>query len=334
LAFLLRFGGMALPQSVIIDMPWHMKWLRTLLAGDWQSLYFPGGLSAVPREWGMELLIPKSPLFYVAFAPLDLLPFDLATSTRWLICLLDSTVALFIFWFARQVGAAQVAAILSASLYAFMPLAFRAFAYGILPTILAQCLVLVVYVLWLGMWPRLRAATSMGYVWRVPATLAIAWLIAILAYYGLYISPVLASTQALLAPTGGQASTVRWPGGLADLLAWTADYVVSLLPLLLAVIGFVLLWRMKLRAVAGRALVLLTVWAAILPVFFLANYRVDMIGKHLFFTMVPVAVAGGVALFAFARLGRWGTIFTTLALSLIAWQGVVFWIERLVRASS
>src|SRR4029079_4457329 len=28
--FMLRYGGMALPQSVIIDMPWHMKWLRTL----------------------------------------------------------------------------------------------------------------------------------------------------------------------------------------------------------------------------------------------------------------------------------------------------------------
>src|SRR5438552_9966720 len=30
LAFGLRYGGMALPQAVIVDMPWHMKWLRTL----------------------------------------------------------------------------------------------------------------------------------------------------------------------------------------------------------------------------------------------------------------------------------------------------------------
>ena len=79
---------MALPQSVIVDMPYHMKWLNTLLTGDWQSLYFPGGLSAVPREWGMELLIPKSPLFYFAFAPLSILPFDLETSAKWLISLL------------------------------------------------------------------------------------------------------------------------------------------------------------------------------------------------------------------------------------------------------
>ena len=34
---------MALPQTVIIDLPWHMKWLHELLAGHWESLYFPGG---------------------------------------------------------------------------------------------------------------------------------------------------------------------------------------------------------------------------------------------------------------------------------------------------
>ena len=59
-----------------------------------------------------------------------------------------------------------------------------------------------------------------------------------------------------------------------------------------------------------------------------------MIGKHLFFTMVPVAVSGGVALFAFARRRRWATVLAGLALSLIAWQGLVFWIGRLVGQSS
>jgi hypothetical protein len=140
LAFGVRYGGMALPQSVIIDMPWHMKWLRTLLAGDWQSLYFPGGLSAVPREWGLELLIPKSPLFYFAFAPLNIIPSDLETSAKWLTCLLDATLVLAVFWLVLRVGGGRGAAVLAAALYAFMPLAFRAFAYGILPTIFAQWL--------------------------------------------------------------------------------------------------------------------------------------------------------------------------------------------------
>jgi hypothetical protein len=71
-----------------------------------------------------------------------------------------------------------------------------------------------------------------------------------------------------------------------------------------------------------------------MPLFFLFNYKVDMIGKHLFFTMVPVAVAGGVALFAFARRGRWGTVLAGLAVALIGWQGLIFWIGRLVGQSS
>jgi len=85
---------------------------------------------------------------------------------------------------------------------------------------------------------------------------------------------------------------------------------------------------------ARRAVALLTLWVLILPLFFLVNYKVDMIGKHLFFTMAPVAVASGVTLFAYARRGRWSTLFAGLAVALIAWQGLIFWIGRLVGQSS
>lgn len=376
LAFALRFGGMGLPQSVIVDMPYHMKWLRQLLTGDWQSLYFPGGLSAVPREWGMELLIPKSPLFYAIFAPLDILPFDLATSTKWLVCLMDASVALGSFWLARKAGLSQKASVFSAFLYAIMPLAFRAFAYGILPTIFAQWLVMLLfvlivalsenpsriflwlltglvavltllafptiavfvtlvigaYLLWLWLRPALVVRSARAYLWRVPLTIAIAWVLAIVAYYGLYISPIMASVGALLAPTTAQTSTVKWPGGVADLLDWTADYVVTLLPALLALAGF-FLFRGR-TADSRRTIVLLICWAAIAPLFLVANYKFDMIGKHLFFVMLPVAVAGGAAIWGYARRGRWATVLASLALSLVAWQGLVFWVERLVRQSS
>lgn len=379
LAFLLRFGGMALPQSVIVDMPYHMKWLRTLLTGDWQSLYFPGGLSAVPREWGMELLIPKSPLFYFAFAPLSIPPFDLETSAKWLICLLDSSVALLVFWLARRAGARAGAALFAAALYAVMPLVFRAFAYGILPTIFAQWLAVLLFVVVLGVglgkarvwvWtgvlllatltllsfptvalfvsmvvvgyavlllfrPKLRPAGSPLYSWWLAGTLVGAWVISLWAYYGLYISSVMTSVSTLLAPKSGQETTVHWPGGLPELTAWTADYVVTVLPLVLAVVGSALLFMGKRRSPAARrAVALLALWMLILSVFFLVNYKVDMIGKHLFFTMVPVAVAGGVALFAFARRGRWGAVLAGLGVALVAWQGLVFWIARLVGQSS
>jgi hypothetical protein len=376
LAFGIRYVGMALPQSVIIDMPWHMKWLGTLLSGDWQSLYFPGGLSSVPKEWGLNLLIPKSPLFYFADAPLGFLPFDLETSTKWLICLLDSTLVIAAFWFVLRLGAPRWAAVASAASYAFMPLAFRALAYGILPTVLAQWLAVAAVAFLVAAWERrwrfewpvaililalallafptvalfltlvllawwLASGWSRGQAtgearsWRVPLALAAAWVLSLWAYYGLYVSPVIASASALLAPKAG-AATVRWPGGLPELLGWTADYVVSLLPAILAVVGVALMLARKRprNASADRTLKLLVIWLAIAPLFMLANLRVDMIGKHLFFTMLPVAVASGPALWQLARRRGWVAMLAGLAFAAIAWQGVIFWIDRLVRASS
>src|SRR5207253_7215563 len=109
-----------------------------------------------PREWGLDLLIPKSPLFYFTAAPLGMLPFDLETLVKWLICFVDATVVLAVFWLVFRVGGSKRAALLGAALYAFMPLAFRAFAYGILPTIFAQwlavCLFVVVLALWDATW--------------------------------------------------------------------------------------------------------------------------------------------------------------------------------------
>lgn len=377
-AFGVRYGGMALPQSVIIDMPYHMKWLRTLLAGNWQALYFPGGLSEVPPEWGMSLLIPKSPLFYIAVTPFSTLPIDIETLTKWLICFLDASVVLFVYWFSRRVGASQQAAIAGAFLYAFMPLAFRALSYGILPTIFAQWLAVGLFAFVLARHERgwRPASLALGAVlatvallsfptvalfvtlviasvplawrlvrprrrlthpdsWQLYAMLTAAWLLAIAAYYGLYIEPVAASAQALLAPTTGGGATVKWPGGVVELVAWTADYLASTLPVLLAAVGVLLLiMRAKANVTQVRATALILIWLAIMPVFVAANYRIDMIGKHLFFTMLPVAVCGGVGLMALRSRGAWGPRLSALVLSLAAWQALVFWVDRLVRAST
>ncbi|MDQ3704288.1 MAG: hypothetical protein M3437_03520 [Chloroflexota bacterium] len=378
LAFGLRYGGMALPQSVIIDMPYHMKWLRTLLAGDWQALYFPGGLSEVPPEWGMSLLIPKSPLFYLAASPIVALPFDLETLLKWSICLLDATVVLFAYWFTRRIGGSKAAALAAAFLYAVMPLAFRAFSYGILPTIFAQWLAagllalllaasvrgwrpatllaavvlatltllsfptvavfvtFVVIVAPVG-WRFVRPARNgpQPFSWQPYLVLAVGWLLAFIAYYGLYVTPVAASAVALLGAASGAAATVRWPGGVAELLVWTGDYLASMVPLLLAVVGVLLLLaRQRLGVAQARATTLVIAWLAILPVFIAANYKIDMIGKHLFFTMLPVAVAGGVGLVALGGRGTWGGRFAGLLLGTVAWQALVFWVERLVRAST
>jgi hypothetical protein len=378
LAFGLRYGGMALPQSVIIDMPYHMKWLRTLLAGDWQALYFPGGLSEVPPEWGMALLIPKSPLFYLAAAPLSLLQFDLELLVKWSTCFLDSTLVLFTYWFTWRISASTRVALTAAFLYALMPLAFRAFSYGILPTIFAQWLAagllalllaaslkgwrpatllaavllatltllsfptvavfvtLVVIVAPVG-WRLVRPSqkSPQPFSWQPYVVLVAGWFLALVAYYGLYVTPVIASAAALLGAAPGGAATVRWPGGVAELLLWTGDYLASILPLLLAVVGvLLLLTRQRITDGQARATTLVIAWLAILPIFVAANYKIDMIGKHLFFTMLPVAVVGGVGLFALGVHGTWGKRLMGLLLSTVAWQALVFWVERLVRAST
>jgi hypothetical protein len=268
---------------------------------------------------------------------------------------------------------------MGAGLYAFMPLAFRAFAYGILPTIFAQWLATATLVAFIalsgrqGRWMSWLAVTLLAALalvafptvavfltmvalasvalwwlmvrprkveWRVPLVLVGAWVLAVWGYYGLYISPMIASAQALIAPKAG-SSTVRWPGGFADLLAWTADYVVTLLPALLAFVGLALLFfrlrrgrRVGASEGARRVFWLLVAWASIAPGFILVNYRVDMIGKHLFFTMLPVAVAGSVALWEFGRRGRWATALMMLAFGAVGWQALTFWVERLVRAST
>lgn len=378
LAFGVRYGGMALPQSVIIDMPYHMKWLRTLIAGDWQALYFPGGLSEVPPEWGMSLLIPKSPLFYIAVAPTSILPFDLETLVQWLICALDTSVVLFAFWLTRSVGASQKAAVAAAFLYAMMPLAFRALSYGILPTIFAQWLAIGLLVLVLAsmekgwrpssvVWAVLLATLTLlafptvalfvtlvvllvPIGWRLAcsndsrrqgfnrqpyAVLAAAWLLSIVAYYGLYVESVLASAQALLAPAQEGGTTVKWPGGPLQLVTWTADYLASVLLVVLAAIGVLLLYsREQVQGMHSRATILLAVWLAIGPIFMVANYKVDMIGKHLFFIMLPIAVAAGIGVMSLRRRGAWGGRFVMLLMGTVAWQAVVFWVERLVLAST
>jgi hypothetical protein len=160
-------------------------------------------------------------------------------------------------------------------------------------------------------------------------------MLSIFIYYGLYISPVIASAQALFAPKAGGGTTVKWPGGFGDLFAWTAQYVVTLLPALLALTGVaILLSRLPKRRDERQAIWLVVLWLAIAPLFVLVNYRVDMIGKHLFFTMVPVAVAGGVAMWQVGRRGRSATVLAAVLLATVGWQGLIFWIDRLVGAST
>jgi hypothetical protein len=397
-AFLVRFGLMALPQTVIIDLPWHMKWLHELLAGHWESLYFPGALSSVPAEWGLSVLIPKSPLFYFVAAPLAVLPWDLDVSVKALVCLLEVSTILFCYGllarFAPTLGGWR-AGWWAGFAYAANPLGYRALAYGILPTILAQWLTVAFFTLLL-VWAARRfagvrrsltgpagpflllmllfAASLVAFptiavfntwvvgllalVWLrgryrwlgapVLALIAGAWVTALIAYYGIYVSEFVNTTlPEILAgpPVAAQgsapppSSTVHWTGPL-DLLGWTGQYLVSLIPLLGGLAGLALLWTSRAAGAADRVRPerlpawLTAAWITVLFIFFAVNYRVDMIGKHLFYTMVPLSLGLGIFLWLLVRRGGAARLFAALTAGALAWTALAFWVARLVSAST
>jgi hypothetical protein len=64
----------------------------------------------------------------------------------------------------------------------------------------------------------------------------------------------------------------------------------------------------------GVERVLLLAWAAVLPVFSGLDLFFNFLLKHHYFTMVPVAVGGGVLLARVAERGRWGRVAAIAAL--------------------
>ncbi len=147
LAFAVKFGGMALPQTIVKDMDWHLRFIRELKAGGLGRLLEPGVLSVTPGEWGLgsDALIPKSPLFYVALWPLAYLPGSLETWVKLLICLLDISGAVILYFVANRVGLGRRAGLCAALVYLLTPLSYRVLSFGTLPTIFAQWLTLIAF---------------------------------------------------------------------------------------------------------------------------------------------------------------------------------------------
>ncbi len=383
LAFMLRYGFSALPQAQVIDLPYHLKWLKTLLGGDFLALYLPsaGGLSSVPPEWNLNVLIPKSPLFYVALWPLGFFrAIALGPAILLVTSLFDTSVVLLLFVLLRRVS--FKAALWSALLYAVMPLAMRAFAFGILPTILAQALALLVIAipvlfpdglrrpLPFAGWVLLLAASlvafptalafnsfvlifsGVGWAWQRAAPrstltllaggFAIAVVLSFVAYYGLYIGPFLAQT--LPAMQGGVRSHGQelWPGGLPELIGWTAGYSISWVLWLLLPTGIWLLWQsgtspqragQSLRQrLASRMAILMLAWLIIFVLGVALNLRFDMIGKHIYYTMPATAIAGGLVLshlWAHNYASRQSRLLAVLVALSVVWSAVSFFAGRL-----
>jgi hypothetical protein len=374
----IKLGGLLYPDTAVIDLAWHVRWERALLHGDFRSLYFPSDLSSGPKEWGVGVLIPKSPLYYVAMAPFAVLPFGIGTGLKLGIGLMEVATPLFAYAFLKRIGRGT-AGVVAAALYAVTPLSYLALSWGNYPTLFAQFLTALAFAVVLFAGERLhRPAVFAAFVallalsllaypvvavfdvcvltgiglwrwWReperaekrrallLPLGAALAALIAFLAYYIQYVRVTLDSLHTL----GGSTAEARGytEGGLRG-APWHIITVVTknlyvgnlfvLVPL--AILGAVAFYRTRETDEDRRAWQFFFVWLLILPVFTLADAYVDLLLKPLFFTMLPVALFGGIALVWLWRRGRFGQALAILCMLAITAQAWWLWYHRIVYA--
>ena len=368
-AFMLRFGFSSLPQMNVIDLPYHLSGANS--NGGTPGLNRPGNYAGAARV-EPNVLIPKSPLFYMVLWPLGLFKgIDLGVAALFLVSLLDAAMVAVMFALVRRESLR--AALWAAGFYAFMPLAFRAFAFGILPTIFAQALTLMVFwmalnvpaagprtrrTLWLIGWVLLLTASlvafptalafnslvlvilAFGWLWRAVAGrrvsflllggLACALALSFVLYYGLYVSPLITSTLPAISGGVGLGGKDLWPGGVPDLLNWTANYLVVWFPWLLLPVSLALIWPSR-GTYTKRLSILLLAWLAVLLIGMLLNLRIDMIGKHLYYTLPAAAIASGLIV---SRLwSRHSSAYVRLLVALTAistlWLALAFMAGRI-----
>lgn len=378
LGIVVKLGGLLYPDTIVIDLPWHVRWMRAFLQHDYAALYFPSDLSSGPKEWGIGVLIPKSPLFYAMLAPFTLLPFAIGTVLKLCVGVMEIVTALFVFAILKRVGMGA-AGIVATFLYTVTPLSYLALSYGNYPTLFAQFLTGIAFALLLFLGNRLDhvwifsiftlvlALSLLAYpvvalfnvcvlvafgVWRwrlateargkrlallIPASAALAALLAFAAYYVQYVKVTLDSVRTLGTSTAENRGYTE--GGLRG-APWHITTVIAknievgnLLVLLgIGILGVVLFARATPSGEGRRTWQFLFVWLLIMPVFTLADAYIDLLLKPLFYTMLPVALFGGVAVVWLWRRGRAGQVVAILCCAAITMQAWWLWYQRIAFA--
>jgi hypothetical protein len=193
-------------------------------------------------------------------------------------------------------------------------------------------LVVVTYGSW-RWWQATSRAAKRRAVW-LPMGTALAAVIAFLAYYVQYVGVVLRSVHTLTTQTAEARGYVT--GGLPGVPRHIVATIVNnirvgnlLILLAIAAAGMIVLRRQSLDADDRRTWRFLLVWVLILPVFTLVDAYIDMILKQLFYTMIPLALFGGIAIVWLWRRGRVGQVMAVLCCLAITGQAWWLWVQRL-----
>jgi hypothetical protein len=339
-------GGHFVFHSSIAEEIWKGRFLLYYLP-------YPGSMLSQQAQWG-NVVVPHPCLYHTLVAPLAALPrAAFFTGEKVLLALLLAAMVWASAALAARVGppgAATAAAVLMAS----MPAAFQLLGLGHLMTIFG-CWAMAMAVAYLALradrmgerrtWWRavlllslcflayfagllfmgMVVAIAVAAVFRKDQPLARALLtaaataaaIAFAVYYVNWTAPFLSeSVPRLLSGSGDHSSAAA--SALAPRLAAVPHKLAytfgsSLLPLL-GLSGLLLARR-------GVPRVLLLAWASVLPVFTGLDLFFNFLLKHHYFTMVPVAVGGGVLLGTLSERGRWGRAVAAVALIAVAVLG-------------
>ena len=336
-------GGHFVFHSSIAEEIWKGRFLLYYLP-------YPGSMLSQQAQWG-NVIVPHPALYHTLAAPLAALPHAaFFTAEKVLLALLLAAMVWACAALAARLGppgAATPAAILMAG----MPASFQLLGLGHLMTVLG-CWAMTMAVTYLALnWDRLGerrrwwravllltlcylsyfagllfmlmviAIAAIALVRRQPAFVralltagAMAAALAFAAYYVNWTWPFLSeSVPQLLGGSGAHSSSSA--GALPSRIAAAPHKLAytfgSVLVPLFGLTGLIVARR-------GVERVLLLAWAAVLPVFSGLDLFFNFLLKHHYFTMVPVAVGGGVLLARVAERGRWGRVLAVAALVTVA----------------
>ncbi|HEY8291139.1 MAG TPA: hypothetical protein VIG44_01560 [Thermomicrobiales bacterium] len=378
LGIVAKLGGLLYPDTIVIDLNWHIRWMRTFLQHNFGALYFPSDLSSGPKEWGLGVLIPKSPLFYAMLAPFTLLPLAIGTVLKLCVGVMEVVTILFVFAILKRVGMGT-AGIVAAFLYTVTPLSYLALSYGNYPTLFAQFLTVIAFALLLfaghqldrigvfALFTLILTLSLLAYpvvavfnmcvliafgLWRwrqetdapekrrallISAGALLAALLAFVSYYVQYVRVTLDSVRTLGTSTAeNRGYTSGGPLGapwhITTVIAKNIEVGNLLILLAIAIAGVMLANRALPDSEGRRTWQFLLLWLLIMPVFTLADAYVDLLLKPLFYTTVPVALFGGVAVVWLWRRGRIGQAAAILCCVAITAQAWWLWFQRIAYA--
>jgi len=336
-------GGHFVFHSSIAEEIWKGRFLLYYLP-------YPGSMLSQQAQWG-NVIVPHPALYHTLAAPLAALPHAaFFVAEKVLLALLLAGMAWASGALAARLGPPGAAAT-GAILMAAMPASFQLLGLGHLMTILG-CWAMTIAVAYVALHWEVLGERSRW--WRAVLLLALCYL----SYFAglLFMLMVIAiAAAALLRKQPGFVRALLTAGAAAAALAFAAYYVNWTWPFLSQSVPQLLggsgaeaganagAWRARLLLEPGKLAytfgsilvpvlgvaglvaarrgverALLLAWAAVLPVFTGLDLFFNFLLKHHYFTMVPVAVGGGVLLARVSERGRWGRVVAIAALLTMA----------------